>query len=194
MHHIYHTLGFILSSRNVGEANKSFTLYTDKLGLVRATAQGVRLHESKLRFSLQDFSYCNIDLVKGRDIWRITSATKISSFPLARKNKKSIAIIAQVSKLVERLCYGEEANSVIFANIIQTFKLLDVDGVEKSFQEALEIYLVLNIMNALGYIGESEILDEYLGQKFEIRKIENLLKDKQSIISHINKALNESQL
>jgi DNA repair protein RecO (recombination protein O) len=61
MHHIYHTEGFILSSRNVGEANKILTIYTREIGFVKALAQGVRLVKSKLRFALHDFSYTNID-------------------------------------------------------------------------------------------------------------------------------------
>lgn len=194
MHHIYHTEGFILSSRNVGEANKSFSLYTDKLGLVRATAQGVRLHNSKLRFSLQDFSYIKVDLVKGRDIWRITSAQRINSFPLVRGDRDSLKIVYQISKLIERLCHGEESNIKIFNILIQSLELLDVEKIEEIQREALELYLVLNIMDALGYIGESKMLNEYLGGGFDPNKIGDLLKDKKTIISHINKALSESQM
>jgi len=64
MHHIYHTHGFILSSRNNGEANRMLMIYTREMGLIRAVAQGIRLHKSKLRFTLQDFSYVNVDLVR----------------------------------------------------------------------------------------------------------------------------------
>jgi hypothetical protein len=49
-------------------------------------------------------------------------------------------------------------------------------------------------MNSLGYIGESETLADYLVSGFDQSKIESLLKERQSIISHINKALDESQL
>ena len=194
MHHIYHTQGFILGSRNVGEANKIFSIYTKELGLVRAVAQGVRYNHSKLRYSLQDFSYSQIDLVRGKDIWRVTSAKTINSFPLIRRDKFSLIIVVQISKLLERLCHGEESNPEIFSNLIQSCELLDVEFIEESSREALELYLVLNIMNSLGYIGQSKMLDEYLGQKFEAEKIDKLLKDKKSIIFHINKALNESQL
>jgi DNA repair protein RecO (recombination protein O) len=194
MHHIYHTEGFILSSRNVGEANKILTIYTREIGFVKALAQGVRLVKSKLRFALHDFSYTNIDLVRGKDIWRITSATPITSFPLLRREKNSLSIMAQVSKLIEKLCYVEQPNEIIFNKLIQSLYLLDVQYVEESKREALELYLVLNIMSALGYIGDSKILSNYLEDSFDVYKIENLLKNKKSIITHINKALNESQM
>ena len=194
MHHIYHTNGFILSSRNTGEANKMLTIYTAEIGLVRAFAQGVRLHKSKLRFTLQDFSYAQIDLVRGREIWRVASAKHISSFPLARSNPQSLLLITRVCRLLERLCIGESPNENIFNDFIQAMHILDDENIPVSSREALELHLVLRIMNSLGYIGDSEMLSKYLLTSFDQSKTELLLKERQSIIAHINKALNESQL
>jgi DNA repair protein RecO (recombination protein O) len=194
MHHIYHTNGFIISSVNKGEANKMLTIYTREMGLVRAMVQGVRLHKSKLRFSMQDFSYAKIDFVRGKDIWRVTTASNISTFPFARRSRPSLLIIARISKLLERLCDGEESNEKIFDDFIQALYLLDNTDIEPSSREALELHLVLRIMDSLGYIGESADLLGYLGCPINLYKTNLLLKEKQSIISHINKALNESQL
>src|SRR3989339_461681 len=194
MHHIYHTHGFVLSSKNKGEANKMLTVYTREMGLVRAMVQGIRLHKSKLRFSLQDFSYASIDFVRGKEIWRITTASNISTFPFARSSKRSLLMIARISKLLERLCDGEESNEKIFDDFIQALFLLDDMNVSASSREALELHLVLRIMNALGYIGDSLMLTDYLGGKIDLSQTETLLREKRSIISHINKALNESQL
>ena len=185
MHHIYHTKSFVIGSYNRGEANKILVLYTREMGLVRAVAQGIRLNKSKLRFGLQDFSYASVDLVRGRDIWRVTSGSTITSFPFARSQRQPLILIARISRLIERLCDGEEANEKIFDDFIQAFS---------ASREALELHLVLRIMNTLGYIGESEILADYLASDFNSSKIESLLKEKQSIIAHINRALNESQL
>ena len=194
MHHIYHTHGFVLSSINKGEANKMLTVYTREMGLVRAMVQGVRLHKSKLRFAIQDFSYANIDFVRGKDVWRITSAKNINTFPFARSSRPSLLIIARISKLLERLCDGEESNEKIFDDFMQALYLLDDDSITDSSREAIELHLVLRIMNTLGYIGDSSNLIDYLGGDISIDKTEILLKEKRSIISHINKALNESQL
>ena len=194
MHHIYHTHGFVLSSVNKGEANKMLTVYTREMGLVRAMVQGIRLGKSKLRFSIQDLSYANVDFVRGKEIWRITSAKNISTFPFARSSRDSLLIIARVSKLLERLCDGEESNEKIFNDFIQALYLLDDPSITDLSREALELHLVLRIMNTLGYIGDSSNLTDYLGGDISIEKTDILLKEKRSILSHINKALNESQL
>lgn len=192
-HHIYHTQGFILSSRNVGEANKMITIFTRELGLVRAMVQGIRLNKSKLKYVLQDFSYANIDFVKGKEVWRVTSAKSINTFPLARANKDSLLLIARISSLVIRFCGAESVNQKIFDELIQSIYILD-DEVENDTREAIELHLVLRIMNELGYIGDSSILMKYLGSSFNKEKTKDLLKERQSIIAHINKALLESQL
>lgn len=194
MHHIYHTHGFILSSRNIGEANKMLTIYTREVGLVRAVAQGIRLNKSKLRFTLQDFSHVNVDLVKGKELWRVTSAKNISTFPYARKSSQSLLLIARVSKLIERLCGGESPSESIFDDLIQSLYILDSENILETEREALELHLVLRMMNSLGYIGDSKILSKYLTSEFNASKTEILLKERRSIISHINKAISESQL
>ena len=194
MHHIYHTHGFVLSARNSGEANKFVTIYTREMGLVRAIVQGIRLEKSKLRFALQELSYAKIDLVRGRDVWRVTSATHVSSFPLARTDRKSVVLLARIASLLARVCDGEEADRIIFDECIQSMYLLDTEHIEDRVREALELHLVLHIMSRLGYIGESDLLSTYLVASFDHNKTESLLKERKSIIAHINKALNESML
>jgi recombinational DNA repair protein (RecF pathway) len=161
---------------------------------VRASAQGIRLHKSKLRFALQDFCYANIDLVRGRDIWRIGSATTISSFPIARTKKETTLFIARICGLIDRLCDGEEANEKIFDDIIQTLYLLDDENLLKETREALELHLVLRIVHSLGYIGDSDTLTEYLGNDINTNFTKSLLRNRRDIVTHINNALRESQL
>lgn len=194
MHHIYHTHGFILSSRNSGEANKILYIYTKELGLVRASVQGVRLSNSKLRFALQDFSYAKIDLVQGREFWKVTSATSLDTFALVKSSEKSLALMASVSKLIERLCVGEQSNEKIFHDLIEALSILNNFEIKDDLRKALELHLVLRIMNSLGYIGDSEILIDYLNSPFTEDQIEGLLSKRKSIISHINKAIIESHL
>ena len=106
MHHIYHTEAFVLGSNQNGEDSKIITLYTKELGLVRAKAQGIRKLASKLRFTLQNFSYAKVDLVRGKEIWRITTASPLDSntdilcFP--EREKVMVHIMSLVARLVAR--------------------------------------------------------------------------------------------
>jgi DNA repair protein RecO len=194
MHHKYHTKGFILSYKNIGEANKIINLYTEDFGFIRAIAQGVRLHKSKLRFSLQDFSFSKIDLIKGRDMWRITSASHIDSFPNI-KNKKEIFIFCnKLFSLIERLFGEEDMNKIIFEDIYETFQLLESEIFDKNRLSNIEAYTILRILYNLGYIEENQILNKYIKNKFNKDDFEMISEDKRFIIVNINKALNESHL
>ena len=100
MHHIYHTEGIILGSRNFGETGKYYSIFTRDLGMISASAQGVRKMSSKLRFVLQDFAYLKIDLVKGKDFWRITNVGKTNK--LEKLSKPEIfEVFINVSKLLK---------------------------------------------------------------------------------------------
>lgn len=170
------------------------SIYTRELGLVRAMVQGIRLNKSKLRFSLQDLSYAKIDLVRGRDIWRVTTATTVSSFPTARTEKEKILFMARTAGLVDRLCAGEEPHPKIFDILIQAFTLLDDDNFSKESRMALELHTVLSIVHTLGYVGDGAEINEYLGNNFDSETTIKLLLEKRSIVAHINRALRESGL
>src|SRR3989338_3781658 len=114
MHHIYHTEGVILGSRNSGEAGKYYYIFTRDLGMIYATAQGVRKMSSRLRFILQDFAYLKIDLVAGRDFWRITSASKTNTLEQIIKRPETFEIFANIARLLKRLLPGVEPNEVLF--------------------------------------------------------------------------------
>ena len=106
MHHIYHTEGIILSSRSYGEAGKHFHIFTRDLGMITASAQGVRKMSSKLRFVLQDFAYLKIDLVQGKNIFRLTNASKTNKLEHIVKNVETLKVFANIARLLKRLLAG----------------------------------------------------------------------------------------
>src|SRR3989338_10312575 len=125
MHHIYHTEGIILGSGSFGEAGKYYHIFTRDLGLVRASASGVRKLSSKLRFVLSDYAYIKVDLVRGKDFWRITSASKTSVLDDVAKKENAYKICANISRLLKRLLQGEDKNEELFADVLQGFEILE---------------------------------------------------------------------
>jgi DNA repair protein RecO len=110
MHHIYHTEGIILGSKNFKEASKYFYILTCDLGLVYAEAQGIRKISSKLRFVLQEFNYVKLDFVQRKNIWRITNAVKTNELEDLNKDFTKLKIVANIARLLLRLLPGIESN------------------------------------------------------------------------------------
>ena len=206
MHHIYHTEGLILGSKNFGEAGRYYSIFTRDLGMIYASAQGVRKMSSKLRFVLQDFSYIKVDLVQGKDFWRVTSASKTNELGEVSKNKETFEIFYNIASLLKRLLAGVEPNELLFADLVSGLSLLekiparnasgmaDAGGENQNDLRNIEAVIVLRILNNLGYIGGSEKLQDLVKSPFEIELIYEVSKSRTEVLSQINKALKETHL
>ena len=193
MHHIYHTEGLILKSHNYGETGKYYCMFTRDLGLIYASAQGVRKISSKLRFVLSDFSYIKLDLVRGKDFWRLTSASKTNTLDNISKNREAFKVFANIGKLLQRLLAGEEANKELFDDLLKGLIILEKTKNKEELQN-IEVVIVLRILNNLGYIGSDEILENIVKSPFEENLVFLAGKSRLKILFEINKALGETHL
>ncbi|MBP9715326.1 MAG: DNA repair protein RecO [Candidatus Pacebacteria bacterium] len=193
MHHIYHTEGIILGSRNYGEAGKCFYIFTRDLGMVYASAQGVRKMSSKLRYVLQDFSYVKVDLVRGRDFWRVTSASKTNELGDFVNKIGAMEVFSNVARLLKRLLAGEDKNEILFDDLLRGLKVLEKTNSIAEIRN-VEVLLVLRVLHHLGYVGGGEAMGEYAVSPFEDELVYQISKNRAKVLSHINKALRETQL
>lgn len=182
-----------MSSKNSGEAGKYYALFTRDLGMIYASAQGVRKMSSKLRYVLQDFSYIKVDLVKGKDFWRVTSASKTNSLESICKNPETFEIFSNIARLLKRLLAGEDPNEALFSDVIKGLCVLEKTKETEDLRN-MEAILVLRILNNLGYIGESLNLDSIIESPFDMDLVFSVNKNRKEILSHINKALKETHL
>ncbi len=193
MHHIYHTEGIILGSRNYGEAGKYYSIFTRDLGMIYASAQGVRKMSSKLRYIMQDFAYLKIDLVKGKDFWRVTSASKTCMLEDTTKNKGALAVFSNIARLLKRLLAGEDPNDALFHDTLKGLFVLEKSTSVDDLRN-IEAVMVLRILKNLGYIGQDKALDLLVESPFEEGIIFEASKSRMKILSEINKALKETHL
>ncbi len=193
MHHIYHTEGIILGSRGYGETGKYYSIFTKDLGMIYACAQGVRKMSSKLRFILQDFAYLKIDLVQGKDFWRVTSASKTNILENVSKNSSTLKVFFNIASLLKRLLAGVEPNPALFSDLINGLAVLEKIEKEADLRN-VEAVMVLRILNNLGYIGGDKILENLITSPFEQELIYEASKQRRDVLKEINKALKETHL
>jgi len=193
MHHIYHTEGIILDSTSSGEAGKRYSIFTRDLGMITAVASGVRKMSSKLRFILQDFAYLKIDLVAGKNILRVTSASKTNQLEQLTKNPKTFRVIANISRLLKRLLAGVEPNEALFMDLVNGLAILEKAETEEDLKN-IEAIMVLRMLNNLGYIGENDVLQNLTKSPFEQGLIFKVSKDRNNVLREINRALKETHL
>ncbi|MFA6257059.1 MAG: DNA repair protein RecO [Candidatus Paceibacterota bacterium] len=193
MHHIYHTEGLILSSSDFGEAGKRYAIFTRNLGMIYARATGVRKMPSKLRFVLQDFSCVKVDLVQGKNFWRITSASKTNKLELLSKNRDKLQVFGNIAKLLIRLLAAAEPNEKLFADLLQGLLILENSKTAED-RRNVEVIIVLRALADLGYIGGGDMLENFVKSPLEEELVYKISKSRSEVLRHINQALKASNL
>ncbi|MEK7179036.1 MAG: recombination protein O N-terminal domain-containing protein, partial [Patescibacteria group bacterium] len=161
----YHTEGIVLKNSPSGESSSHVWLLTKDFGFIAGHAQSIRELASKLRYSLQDFSHAHVDVVYGRNGWKITSAVFIRNFARASHDgalPAGITAISNIRSLLMRLCRGEEKDDVLFDDVCRGFSLLSSSSLSSAETERIEIILVMRILSRLGYWGDDAILSPFL--------------------------------
>lgn len=196
MYSIYSTEGIILSATPRKEADKLYRIFTREFGLIIAEAKGVRKIDSKLRYSLQLFSLTDFSLVRGRDKWRIASASlrnnvffDLNGYPACR------AIFCRIISLILRLIHGEEKNHLLFEYLKNSANfLIEKKPVGVPLQN-FEYLSVLRVLHALGYLGDTAFWRAFLDNpNFEDELLSKIGLSKKEAISAINKSIKESHL
>jgi DNA repair protein RecO (recombination protein O) len=141
---IHNTEGLIISFRPLREADRVYSILTRDLGLIRATAIGVRKDASKLRGSLEPLTLSAISLVRGKEYWRITSAEVIQEI-------KSEPAVLRPLILLEKLVQGESAHPEIFDAVKEMILS------RKPEDEMFEVRFVATILFHLGYLNREDL-------------------------------------
>lgn len=141
-YHIYTTPGIVLRHWPLREADRIYAILTRDLGLIRASAGGIRKEASKLRGSLEPLSIASVSLVKGKEYWRITSAIHDSNIH---------SDFAAPLLLLEKLVAGESANQELFYSVEKAVRSHDPKD------DMLEPRLVSEILFHLGYLKEEDL-------------------------------------
>lgn len=189
-HAIYQTEALILKTKNMKESNKLIWLYTKKFGLIYATMQSLRELRSKMRYHVHPYSLIDVDVISGRNIWRVTGAhEKRSAFNLI--DTPWYRLISLVSDTLSRLCVGEEENELLWSEIILCITNFIPEN--EDFVTEYEHIIMVRILHALGYWNGEDIIlqteNPYTAEVFNYMSINKMI-----YIKKINASLYDSQL
>lgn len=192
-YHVYTTEALVLSARNIGEANRFFLLFTRDLGLVRATAQGIRKEISKLRYGLQQFSLSNMSLVKGKDVFRITSTKPTDNFYFSLPLEKR-EVSVRIFSLLRRLIQGQEPNKDLFDTVLAGMEFLRDTELDQKEILDFERVLVFRILDNLGYIERNLDVELLFSGEWNQAVLRKAADRRRAVVFSINRSLAESHL
>lgn len=185
MYQKYQTDALVLAGRDIGEADKAYALYTHDFGLVRARGSAVRSEKSRMRYSLQNYSFSNVSLVRGKRGWRVAGARPITLVPA-----DGVHAFARVAELVNRLVPGEEKNEYLYDSLLGAHKALALGDAA-----AIEILCVARALYSLGYISAEEIGTQlFENAEYSQVSFAELREVREQLLAAINKAISETHL
>lgn len=187
----------MLESIDSGESNRLISIFTRDLGLVRASAQGIRDLKSKLRYSVQDLSFGTVALVKGREVWRLTSANKLISLYDPRLPVAVRRLFSRVFAFITRLVSGEGKNPELYGILsdLSAFCFSAERAQAIEYIDEIEILARLRVLESLGYGPAEEKLAHFIHQKEWNKEIFDQIRNEKTLcIREIDKALRETHL
>jgi DNA repair protein RecO (recombination protein O) len=111
----YRTRAIVLRARNLGEADKIFTLFTDERGKLDAVAKGVRRAGSRLAGRLEFASEAALMMHRGRNLDVISSAEIERAFWTTIVDPASFGTAHVLIELVDAFCELDFAMPEVYA-------------------------------------------------------------------------------
>jgi len=146
MHTLHTTEAFILDSYEHGETSRVYKLFTKEKGMLFAHGQGVREVKNKNRYALRTHALMEVTLVRGREVWRITSAReKTADAPQEFRN-----VLHFIGSIIPR----EVSERELFIDLAA---LQEVMHSMPHVHDVAERIGVLRGMMLLGYVDKNEV-------------------------------------
>lgn len=144
---LYKTEGVVLRTRNLGEADKIITLFTEERGKVEAVAKGARRPRSRLLGPTQLFTQGRYLLFQRKSLDTMSQGDIVRSFRPLREDLRRMAHASYVSELVDRTTELNDPHPRLFFVLLATMDRL-AEGQHLSLTTR---YFELQLMHELGF-------------------------------------------
>lgn len=186
-HHTYRTEALVLRVLPKGDGDRFVQMYTKDFGYIGATATGLRKEQSKLRYSLQEYSRSHIKLVHGKSGWRLTGAEGIGNYFNDLNDNEFVARIFSVIRL---FAGSEEENEFLYSVVTGAMDVIGSGG----DKEIIEVLLMVRILYALGYIDGDKGIKYIENQSWDSDLLDDVKNNKKQLTRLINEGIEASQL
>ncbi|MBI2577683.1 MAG: DNA repair protein RecO [Candidatus Wildermuthbacteria bacterium] len=151
MTNYYKTPGIIIKSREYGEADRIFTVFTKEFGKLSLWAISQRKIASKLRGGLALFSVLEIEFVQGKSKRILTDAMTMASVMGIQKDLRKLQVGWKIMSLVDLLIHEEGGDSRVWHLLQDSFRVLNKYEKGDPSIGSLYQYFAWNLLSLLGY-------------------------------------------
>lgn len=153
----YTTRALVCGSVDRNTADRSYRLFTERAGMLFASARSVRNERSRQRYGLQDFSLVRTSLIKGKHGWRIGSVEPLGNYYQTATDKAARGSVVRVVRLLRRFVSGEAPEPHLFQYLTTILPEL---GQATPAQADRELIVLVHCLHLLGYVSPEAIPSE----------------------------------
>lgn len=96
------TRGVVIKRMNYGEADRILTIFTERLGKIKALARGVRKITSKMAGNLEPYNLLDLEVREGKTFYTITSAEIAECLDCDRRLSTSSQAV-YISEIIDKI-------------------------------------------------------------------------------------------
>jgi DNA repair protein RecO (recombination protein O) len=121
---LYRTEAVVLRRQDIGEADRLLTLYTPRMGKLRAIAKGARKPTSRKAGHLELFLHSTLLVAKGQTLDIVTQAETIHTFRALREDLERTTYAHYVAELLDQFSSEGQENQSAFDLLVTTLERL----------------------------------------------------------------------
>lgn len=144
---LYKTDAVILRTRNLGETDRIYILFSPLYGKIDAVAKGVRKPSSKFSGTLEVFSHVYLMLSEGKSLDGVSQVEVSNPHYGLREDLKKLTCASYFIELVEHSILPGQENIELFSLVLSVLSLLEYgDNMELILR-----YMELQLLTVLGF-------------------------------------------
>lgn len=179
----YQTEGIILRSRESGEADRVYTVYTREYGSISLFAKSVRLEKSKLKSALTLFAHIKGVFVVGKDNYRLTDAEVVEKFTFIEEDYWRYNLAVLVTRSITEVIAGEEADLDVWNLVLEVFRAINSPELSRDQESVLLYIFQVKLLSHLGYLPEERpVIVEELRTAASFSSFKILTKEEKSTL------------
>jgi len=174
MEKTYKTTGIVLISRDFGESDRLFVVYTRDYGKIEVLAKGAKKILSKLNAHMAEYSLVDMMVANGSKLDKLAGAVLIKDYTNIKASLVGVALASYLAEVFNILFAAPQKDQQIFDKLVLLFDYLDenINLLKKLELEKRMYQFIGEIMKDLGYLKKEDEIQEgnilnYLGRELK---------------------------
>lgn len=149
----------VLKRRNVGEADRMITLFTQEYGKIRVIAKGIRRIQSRRASHLEIFRHITASIHKGKALDSLMEVRSSALLDASNAHVQKVSFAYYLCELVDRLLPEHQEHAEVYALMKHAFASLDAGNDIGLWQRNIFSF-ALELLWLLGYLPRTTTLQD----------------------------------